>query len=305
MVREEFAKVCQNGGIMIRKIDGRYFLKQGWKSYSFPLLSDTQINNDFINTIRFRSLFSIIKTNSRIKNTYEFILSTNNYSLDNFARKIRNRIRKSLQNCTFRRPAIQDLLVSGLKINRETLKRQSRDDKVLSNSVCWEKYIKSFYFTENVIILGAYYQERMVGYIIALELEEKYIIQHAFIDKTDSELTAPMNGLIFTLVNQLIGEKGHIKISYGLDSIKDLPDLNRFKMNMLFEKIPSTRVYIINPFILPFIRFMLFIVFNVMKQHKTSNMFIRELIHIYHGNRLLSKELTRINKAKNKANPTR
>lgn len=286
----EAADIFAKAGCKIFKINRYFFLAQGGFSFSFPTLGIVGIEDVPVNRLKWRSYVTAILTNGRIKNTYEFILKSEVYSLEHFERKTRNRIKKSLANCSFKRPELLDLLNEGLEINRKTLKRQRRNDVLLSDRRLWSRYISTLYEDSGFYFLGAYFNGRMVGYIVLFQLEDKIIIQHAFIEKNGSEQTAPMNGLIYTMVNQMIQERGSIYISYGLDSIKDLPELNRFKMNMLFQRSPITRVYIIHPLILPFVRFVAFWYIKVLRSKTIHSSFFRELIHIYHGHRLLKRE---------------
>jgi hypothetical protein len=287
---EEFVRLIRNSGLEISSTGSAYFYRQGWINYSYPTLVKTPIKNHLVQSVRWKYPISLILTDLRRKNTYEFVLHTDDYAIDKFAKKIRNRIRKSLQNCTFKRPSLEDMLTFGLKINQDTLKRQNRRDTVLTNANKWKIYITSLYAVNDIIMLGAFYANRMVGYIVATELEEKYIICHAFIDRNDSEITDPMNGLIFTLVNQLIEKDKTVRISYGLDSFTTLAELNRFKSNMLFERIPVSRVYIINPLLLPFIKLAIFFYMHVLQRKNFKSDFPRQLIRLYQGHRLCFRE---------------
>jgi len=293
MLISEFADVINKCGSEISEINGVYFHKDGWKTYSFPPTFKVNINKDLINSLKWKNFVTVILTDFQQKNSYEFILDTNDYSLDKFQRKVRNRIKKSLQNCTFKRTELNDLIDIGLKINRQTLTRQKRKEKQLVNKECWCRSIGVLLASKEIKILGAYYSGRLVGYLVAVKIDDKYCIQHAFVDRQDSEQTVPMNGLIYTLVIQIIKEEGSVRISYGLDSIKDLPELNRFKLNMLFKKIPVTRVYVVNPVLVPFIHLIVFISLRIVKKVRGKSRFIREILHIYYGHRLLYRELNR------------
>jgi hypothetical protein len=290
MKTQEFVSIYRDAGFNIKTIEGLDFYQQGLLNYSYPNLVTMPINDAVINAVKWKYPISMILTNLQRKNTYEFILHTNDYSIDRFAKKIRNRIRKSLQNCTFNRPGLEEMKTSGLYLNRQTLKRQNRSDKTLTDARIWSNYVTSLYNHNEVDFLGAYYSGRMVGYIIAAKLEEKYIIVHAFIDRNDSETTDPMNGLIFTLVNQLINKKETVTISYGLDSFLPLVELNRFKSNMLFERIPVSRAYIIHPVLLLFIRLVIFYYINILEYRNVRNSFTRKLIRLYQGYRLYFRE---------------
>ena len=98
-----------------------------------------------------------------------------------------------------------------------------------------------------------------------------------------------MNGLIYKLVNQILENEGAAKISYGLESFKNIPSLNKFKKSMRFVPVPSTRVYIINPLIYIFLK--LIIIFYIMIFNKSPkyNDNFNFLIKIYQGSRILKK----------------
>jgi len=155
----------------------------------------------------------------------------------------------------------------------------------------WGKFVDLIYSNKDFIILGAYHEGKMAGYLIVVKLEDKYCIQHAYTEKQDSELTVAMNGLIYTLVNNLIKENGKITISYGLDSIYPLVYLNRFKSNMLFKKVPLTRVYVINPLLLPLYKMIIFVYIVLLKKKRITKLSHRKIFYIYYGHRLLKQEI--------------
>ncbi len=291
MLISEFVNILKKSGQNISCINKIYFQRVNRICYSFPTCFQIHTLTKIVKKIKWRYWISVILTDFVQKNTSEFLLGTDDYSLDKFSRKTRNRIRKSLDNCCFRKPEIDDLIISGCCINKLTLLRQNRSSRLLSAQKEWRKYIESIYNCPDITILSAYYENRMVGYIITAKIEDKYCIQHAFIDKKDSELTAPMNGLLYIHINKLIKENGLIKISYGLDSIKDLPELNRFKSNMLFQREYIARVFVINPLILPYFKLIVFFYLSVLKKRSIKNQLTREIIHIYYGYRILKKIL--------------
>jgi hypothetical protein len=281
----ELFKKC---GYKIRKIEGSYFFSRGMVNYSFPQLIDIPINKKVITSLKWKYLISIIKTNSKLKNTYEFILATDNYDILKFAPKKRNDIRKSLKECIFIRPPLNDLIKYGLLINQRTLLKQKRKDKFLTKLSHWEKYISSLYDNEDVEILGAYIETRMVGYITVCKINNRYYIIDPYYDFSASS-SSPTQGLIFTLVNRIIQKEGSIIIYYGLDSFSPLPSLNKYKLAMLFKKVPATRAYVLNPLLIPFLK-MILIYFLAIKNKKNSgSRLIRNIIRLYKGHEILKK----------------
>ena len=287
---EDYAGLYHNSGLNIKQREGYYFNRQGFVNYTFPNLARVPVNGNMIRSIRWKYPLSVLLTELPRKNTYEFILDTLDYSIEKFSKKTRNRVRKSLNNCTFKQPELADMLTDGLFINQQTLQRQKRRDKTLTNAGQWNKYIRSLYSQDCFIFLGAYYAGRMVGYVVAVDLGDRYDMCHAFIDREDSAVTNAMNGLLYILVNQIIEKKGYVKISYGIDSFTELSELNRFKNNMLFERNPVSRVYVIHPFLLPFVRLIIFYHLHLMGRKNVKSLFVRKLIRLYQGHRLYYRD---------------
>ncbi len=289
----ELIEAFIKAGVKIDSYHGCYFFTSNGIYYSFPPVYQIPERSLSVNSLRWKHLITVIYTDLQIKNTYEFILRTNQYNLEDFDKKVRNRIRKSLQNCTFKRPGLSELINDGLNINRATCQRQHRNDNILTEPAKWNHYISTLYNRDKFIIQGAFYNNRMVGYIVAYWLEDKCNILHAYIDRKDAEVTSPMNGLIYNLVNQLITEHGSVHLSYGIESFSPLPELNRFKCNMLFEKIPVTRLFLLHPLLIPFIRFYLFCTIHIMNKKIVHHNFTRKLIKLYQGHRLFFKVMKR------------
>jgi hypothetical protein len=287
---DEIASIYSTCGFSISKINGSYFLRRGFINYSFPQVIDVPFNNDNLKAIRWKYLISIIKTRAKVKNTYEFILDTNDYNISKFDSKKRADIRKSLRDCVFKRPSLDDLIQFGLPINQQTLAKQGRKDKHLNESIHWKRYITTFYSQENILILGAYLDGKMVGYITVIKINGEYHIIDPYYDFKAAP-SAPTQGLIFTLVNQVIEKEGSIIIFYGVESFSPLPSLNKYKQSMLFKRVPATRVYVLNPMVLPFIKLILFFYTGIFKQKSIKNPLIRKMVSLYQGTRVLRRQL--------------
>lgn len=285
---KDFVSIYLKCGYTIKKINGYYFLNHGLINYSFPKLMEIPLNKRLINTLKWRYLITVIKTNFRIKNTHEFILSTKFYGIESFRKRTRTTVRKSLTNCEFKKPDLKDILQVGLSINRQTLKLQNRKDKFLTDPKLWEKYISLIYDHEDSIIMGAYFNGQMIGYAVAYELEGMHYFDLQHIDRNYSTYYS-MNGLMYTIVNQLISQNGSVKISDGIDSFYYMPSLNRFKTCMQFQRVPITRTYILHPILLAIIKLVIFYYIRILRKKSIHNQWVRQLISLYQGHRLLCK----------------
>jgi hypothetical protein len=201
----------------------------------------------------FKFLFSTgirsisFKTDIQTKNSFEYIFSGSDYSLGMFHSKTRNQIRKGLKSCVFKRPILSDLIDTGYEINCSTLSRQKRNVSYLDDKNLWSKYISILYYTDDVNILGAYYETTLVAYTLFIKVGTIYYIYHPFVNN-DYSVFCPMNGLLFTFINEIISREKEISVSYGLASLQDKPGLDKFKKAMLFEEIPVSRIIVFHPF---------------------------------------------------------
>lgn len=288
MTSEDVVKIYQAGGYNIRNRGNIFFLHQGLLNYSFPFLTDVKISGDLINFLKFRYPLSIIKTVSRYKNTYEFILYTDHYDLELFKRKVRNNIRKSIKECVFREPDLNEIIQQGLMINKLTLIKQKRKDRYLTDPKKWGRFIESFYQHRDFFILGAYKDERMIGYLMAYNMDGTFVLLNPYSDRRYST-SAPMNGLIYTFINNIIEKYGMVKVSYGIESFSPLPELDFFKENMLFRRIPVTRIYLINSFLLPLIKIIIFLFFKAIRRNRMKSVFFQKLVKLYQGHRKIRK----------------
>lgn len=284
MKNNELVSLYQKAGYSFYELNNIFYLNKGIIGYSFPTIDSVDLNNFNIKEISKRYLFCLIKIDHAKKNCNEYIFTGNNYKLDDFHSKIRNQIRKGLKECIIRRPTLGELLQYGLEINNDTLKRHKQKIKILQNPSKWEKYISAFYNDSLVHVLGAFTEDKMIGYILAIKTEKKYYVLHPFFNKQFSSL-CPMNALLFTLVNGILEKDGTISISYGVESFEPNMGLDKFKTSMLFKKERATRMLYINP-LLKCVLVFLYVSFKHLRIMRRSNL-NKKIIYTLNSNKLL------------------
>lgn len=228
--------------------DYSWLVRKNATALSLPSLEDIYPTINNVKQLRKEVRTAIFKTNIEKKNSYEFIFEGNSYDISEFSSKVRNQIRKGLKSCFIKKPSLVDLLERGLFLNRETLKRHKRGVKYLQDESQWCSYIGVLYEEPDVIIRGAYHEDKLIGYVIFILVNNKYYIYHPFMDKEYSSYY-PMNTILFEFINEIIKKDGCIYISYGLSSFLEKEGLDHFKKGMLFKQIECTRVLIMNRFL--------------------------------------------------------
>ncbi len=286
----EFVHIHQNAGYKVHLKGGKYFLSRGMINYSFPQLSIAFLNRELVNYLKWRYLITVVKTDYRIRNTYEYILDTDSYDIDEFRKRTRTTVRKSIKHCEFKRPDLADLCKDGLAINKQALQFQKRKDKFLSNPKLWEKYISLLYENRDVRILGAYFNQKLIGYAIAYEIEGRFSFHLQHIDR-DYSTYYPMSGLLYAMINQLLTEHERIAISDGIESFSPMPSLNKFKRYMRFSRVPITRVYVINPVFMALLKLVITYYVVVLGKRKLHHPLLQKVVSLYQGHRLLTRML--------------
>lgn len=254
MKREDFAVLNQNmGQVVVNTGVYNWIVQNNRTAISCPpelpaFPTQAEIDHLFGQGMRAISF----RTEIEEKNFFEYLFQGSSYLMEDFDRKVRNRIKKGLNSCVVTIPGLNDLIGDGLRINRQTTDRQNIDVQMLTDKERWEKCITALYNARDVHIKGAYIEGVLVAYAVFIKVEEKYYIYYPYMDRHCSAY-CPINAIFFTFINERIEEEGTIKISAGLSSYIEKKDLDRFKTNMLFEMVPCSRVLAISPRIAPLI----------------------------------------------------
>lgn len=234
-------KACEYDCFQTRNI--YWIIKEGTIATNIPTLEDVYPIREDI-----KAVFSMGVKALRFNTTgpwspmaYEFVQEYHPYSFDTIQQKSRNQTRRGLERCEIRTPKDTDLIVRALEINQQTLTRQSRETKFLCDKRIWQQYISTLLSMPDVFPYAAYVDDEMVAYVLVLNISNKIVLYHPFMDRTYSKYY-PMNALIFSAINCAREKVGPLPVSYGFGSIWNIDTLDHFKLGMGFEKIPRLRI---------------------------------------------------------------
>jgi hypothetical protein len=178
------------------------------------------------------------------------------YNLQFLQHKFRNRVAKGEKHCEIRPVSIEELKTEGYRLNLCTFKRQGRNDPK-ANMGYWNKICDGLAQTEGVNVLGAYYEGRLASYVVILETPT---MTEMVIQNSDSDLLnfCPNNLLTYYVTRNYLAKCDNpVPICYGLGSLEETPDLDRYKKGMGYEMKPiKQRIYFrrgVRIFLRPFI----------------------------------------------------
>ncbi len=294
---EEFVSINRALGHTIKKVGDYYFRSQHDTGFPFPVYSafpiekKVDVNRRLARVLSWRFLITQVIFKLPKKDIHEFVLTTDNYEIEQFSKNARKSIRKALRVFSTRKPSMEGLLNEGFVINKQTCERQSRTDERMVDYNKWSQYVKAIYDSSSFTILGAYLENRMVGYLVVYELEGKFQTDGAFIDRNYTGGASPMKTLLFTCMNNLVIKYGNVTLSYGYHRFFRPTSLTTFKENMLFQKYSYAKGYIVNPLLLLGLNMTVFIMIKILKRKSFKQKLGKEIVYLYQGHRRLKEAL--------------
>jgi hypothetical protein len=239
----EFVELQKKLGLDIVKTENNYWVvSENNTAVSTPSLESSTAKENELSKLFSKGVNAVtFLVEIDTKNSYEYIFEGDDYSIEQFKSKIRNQIRKGLKSCEIRKPTFWELNKDGVKLNQEILSKHGREVSYLVDEDLWEQYSKKLLETKDVYTYGAFVEDKLVGYVFFIKVNDKYYVYHPYASRKYSK-EAPMNALLFTAINDFIQKDGNVAVSYGLASFFEKPGLDHFKKGMLFYEKPITRV---------------------------------------------------------------
>jgi len=182
------------------------------------------------------------------KHSWIYICRDKDYDLKSLHPRMRNKVRQGLRQCTVRRLTFDYLRDHGMPLNRDTLKRQGRDDAVLSQPARWARLCQFGQHIEGTSAWGAFVSDRLAAYMIAFVINGYSNILYQM-SRTDLLGSRANNALAFVATREMLASPGIQGVSYGQASIRELPGLEEYKLRLGYEKWPMRYVVVLHPLV--------------------------------------------------------
>lgn len=181
------------------------------------------------------------------------------YSLESLKKK-RTRIQRALATFRIQRISdLPDLLNDGYRVYMDWDGRTSNVRVRRSDPVTFREWVARSLAHPYLLILGAYYEDRLVAYLMARAAGGTADIEKSF---TLSEFNqqAPMTALKYAYIKISANSPGVHRAWSGLRSMKE--SLERFKSELGFEHVSYPAFIHLTPPIRPFVRWMMPLEYN-------------------------------------------
>lgn len=161
---------------------------------------------------------------------------------------MRNKVRQGLRNCTVRPVSFEYLRDHGMPLNRDTLNRQGRDDPTFSQPARWARLCQAGRHIKGAGAWGAFVGEQLAAYMTTFFINGYSNILHQM-SRTDLLASRANNVLAFVATREMLASPGIQGVSYGQASIRGLPELERYKVRLGYEKWPMRYVVVLHPLV--------------------------------------------------------
>jgi hypothetical protein len=226
--------------------------------------------------------------------SFKIVCSDKDYDLSNLPQKGRNRTRRGLENCVVKQLDFGELESLGaLELSRNTFTRQGRRISS-SHDRYWRKYYSAAAATRSMETWGAFVDGDLGAYLIGCQIED---CMNILIVRSSAERLkeSPNNALLYIVVRDVISRPEISEISLGLEPVEPgLEDLDRFKMNMGFTKVPIGQKVHVNALLRPFLTAAILKGFQRLTAANFGGQSVRKLDGLlnWYCNQLVAKEVT-------------
>jgi hypothetical protein len=182
------------------------------------------------------------------KRSWIYICRDSDYDMKSLHRKMRNKVRQGLDNCTVRPITFEHLHDHGMQLNRDTLQRQNRDDPTFTEPARWARLCQAGQQIDGATAWGAFVDGQLAAYMIAFVINGCSNILHQM-SRTDMLDSKANNALAFVATREMMASPDIQAVSYGHASIRGLPGLEEYKVRLGYEKWPMRYVVVLHPLI--------------------------------------------------------
>jgi len=182
-----------------------------------------------------------------------FVCSDRNYDFHALQPRTRTATRRGLENCTIEPVDFAYLAEHGHSLNVETFIRQGRAAQTITEQQ-WRRYCKAASEIPDFEAWGALVHGHLAAFMVTALVEDYFSIFHQSSAAAYLECY-PNNALVFTVTKLKLSHPEVGYVSYGLKSLEDASDLDRFKFHMGFRLKPFKEGIVFNPLLKPFLSF--------------------------------------------------
>lgn len=159
------------------------------------------------------------------------------YGIPHLAEKERRKTRRGLEHCRIREMSFSELSRLGMALNRDTLVRQGRDDRMLSDAKCWTRFCEAGAQVEGIQAWGAFVADELATYTVLFRVGDVVNMLHTMSStKLMKYYSSP--ALTFAVTQTMIRTPGVRAVCSGPEGLSGSAGLDEYKQRMGYVKEP-------------------------------------------------------------------
>jgi len=185
------------------------------------------------------------------KMSYQIVCDNRQYNLEALSANVRSKVRRGLKRCAIRPVPFAEIAIAGRRAHQDTLARQGRDSALDGNR--WDRFWSVAAATPGMEGWGAWVGDGLAAFLVSVSFEES--VEFMVARSCTDELGAyPNNALIFTVTEEMLVRRGIPEVTFGLESLEPVAQLDQFKFGMGFRPRPLRQRVVFHPLVRALLR---------------------------------------------------
>ena len=173
-----------------------------------------------------------------------YVCREKNYSLNHVHGK--RYVKAGLNRCEIRPPTVNELLVEGIECNRDTMRRQGRDNSEFSDPKRWKRFVEAAFSVPEIQLLGAFIDGSLAAYILSC-LEDGWCSILYANSRTHLQEYHPNQALAFTGTRMALQRPDISTACMGPKRVLVDDGLDEHKIRMGYQLEPNYVVIRLHP----------------------------------------------------------
>lgn len=180
--------------------------------------------------------------------SYELSCSNPDYGLEGLSANTRSKVRRGLKRCQIDQVAMSVLRDEGRRAHADTVARQGRDGSLEADR--WQRFFAAAAAAPGFEGWVARVDGEVAAFLVTVTFDDAVEFMLAR-SRNDNLGAYPNNALIFAVTEEMLVRRRVPEITFGLESLEPVEQLDQFKFSMGYEAKPIRQRIVFHPLLRP------------------------------------------------------
>lgn len=179
------------------------------------------------------------------------VANPSEYCLEGLSRRHRGHVRHGLERCEIKPVDLDELLLEGIVLNRETLERQQRQDPEFTDVDRWARFVRSVRETSGCFVTGAYVDGRLAAYLVMCR-DGAWLRLLYKMSRTADMVHDTNYALDYKAIEEASKDPSILAVENGFSSLNCDTGVDAYKKRLGYVAVPTQLSIYLHPAIAPF-----------------------------------------------------